>query len=233
MADFQRTLGTRDATPWVNDVGGVGTIPPRDTAMTIVDLAPGLYAMVCDMEDAHGTPHMMEGMVRALTVIDRRNTAVMPTADVVLELSDYAFTLPVPLSPGAHVIEVHNAGPQTHMALLWRLHQGKSAAEAVHWMNTPSDTGPAPVTLMGGTPDLAVGGKVQLLVSLEQGQYLLICLVDDTHDHKPHYAHGMVRQITVDAAGILGERDQPHVAGTRFETIPKPPPARPPRARAD
>jgi len=201
MADFQRTLGTPAAAPWVNDVGGIGTISPGDTAMNVVDLAPGLYAMLCDMEDAHGTPHMMEGMVRALTVSDRRNTAVMPTADVALELSDYSFTLPVPLSVGAHVIEVHNAGPQTHMVLLWRLHQGKSTADVVHWMETPSDTEPAPVTLMGGTPDLAAGRKVQLLVSLAPGQYVLICLVDDTHDHKPHYAHGMVRQIAVEAAG--------------------------------
>lgn len=36
------------------------------------------------------------------------NTAVMPTADVVLDLVDYAFLLSTPLSAGAHVVDVRN-----------------------------------------------------------------------------------------------------------------------------
>jgi hypothetical protein len=123
----------------------------------------------------------------------------MPTADVVLELSDYAFSLPTTLATGAHVIDVRNVGTQSHMALLWRLRRGKSAADVVRWMDTPTDTGPAPVTLMGGVPDLAVGRSARLLFSLTPGRYLLICLVDDVHDHKPHYAHGMIREISVTA----------------------------------
>lgn len=200
MADLQRTLGTPQETPWATSVGGVGTIEPGGSAMTTVDLAPGLYAMMCDMQDAHGTPHMMEGMLRALTVHPSRHRAVTPAADVVLKLSEYAFSLPTTLTAGAHVIDVRNEGTQSHMALLWRLRRGKSAADVVHWMDTPSDTGPAPVTLLGGVPDLAVGRSARLLFSLTPGRYLLICLVDDVHDHKPHYAHGMVREIVVAAA---------------------------------
>lgn len=200
IADFERTLGSPHATSWVTSVGGVGTIPPGGVAMTTIDFAPGLYAMVCDIEDAHGTPHMMEGMVRPLTVISRRNTAVMPAANVVIDLVDYSFVLSTPLKPGTQLVDVRNVGPQAHMALLWQLHPGKSVNDVLHWMNTPSDTGPPPVTLMGGTPDLDRGQRVQLPLRLKPGHYVLICLVDDVHDHKPHYAHGMVRELTVGAA---------------------------------
>jgi uncharacterized cupredoxin-like copper-binding protein len=197
MDEFRRTLAAPGVTPWLTSVGGVGTISPGVVAMTTIDFAPGLYALLCDIQDAHGTPHMMEGMLRGMTVLEKRNAAVMPAADVVLSLSDYAFTLPTPLTAGAHVVEVRNEGAQAHMALLWRLHRGKSPADVVHWIDTPSDTGPPPVTLVGGTPDLAVGRKAQLVLRLDQGNYVLICLVDDAHDHKPHYQHGMVREIAV------------------------------------
>lgn len=197
VAEFARTLRTGKKPSWTTSVGGVGTIAAGGVAMTTIDLAPGLYALVCDMQDAKGTPHMLEGMLRALTVVRHRNTALMPKSDVALTLTDYAFTLPATLESGDHVIAVHNAGSQPHMALLWRLHPGKSAADVVHWLEMPSDNGPPPVTLEGGVPDLDSSQSAQLRVSLRPGQYLLICLVDDIHDHKPHYLHGMVRQFVV------------------------------------
>jgi uncharacterized cupredoxin-like copper-binding protein len=202
MTDFKQTLKAPGRASWATSVGGVGTIQPGGTAMTTIDLAPGLYAMVCDMEDAKGTPHMMEGMLRSLTVTRTRNAATMPKADVALSLADYSFTLPTPLTAGAHVIEVRNAGSQAHMALLWRLHRDKSANDAIHWMITPTDTGPDPVTLMGGVPDLDVAEAAQLRVQLTPGSYLLICLVDDVPGHKPHYARGMVREFAVEASAV-------------------------------
>lgn len=199
FADFKRALGRPGKTAWVTEVGGVGTLEPGASASTTLDLAPGLYAMFCDMEDAEGTPHMVEGMVRALTVSRTRNTAVMPVADVRLSLTEYAFTLPAHLHAGPHVVEVRNAGMQTHMALLWRLHRGMTASDVVHWIDAPAnDVPPAPVTLVGGMPDLDPGQAAQIVARLDPGHYLLICLVDDIHGHTAHYAHGMLREVTVE-----------------------------------
>ena len=50
----QGVLGSR---PW--EVSA--PIQPGGTAMTTIDLAPGLYALVRDMEDAKGTPHIDGG----------------------------------------------------------------------------------------------------------------------------------------------------------------------------
>ncbi len=197
LADFKQTLGKPGTPHWITQVGGVGTIEPGGVATTTIDLAPGSYVLECDMEDAKGTPHMMEGMIRELVVTAGRNGATMPAADIQLDLSDYAFTLPTPLRAGAHVIEVRNVGSQPHMAMLWRLHAGKTVADVVKWMDAVGDPGPAPVTLLGGTPDMDPGLALQLPVKLAAGNYVLICLVDDVHDHKPHYSHGMVREIVV------------------------------------
>lgn len=195
-ADYTRASIAHEATPWAISVGGVGTIPPGGAAAVTIDLKPGRYVMLCDISDTDGTPHFAKGMVRPLTVVEGRPAAAMPIPDVVLDLTDYAFTLSKPLSAETHVVSVRNAGAQPHMALLWQLHQGKSAADVVRWMDT---TGPAvaPVTLMGGVPDLDPGQSVELVLDLVPGRYVLICLVDDIHDHKPHYAHGMVREVLV------------------------------------
>ncbi len=194
--DFVRALVAHEATPWAMSVGGVGTIPAGGTAAVTIDLKPGRYVLVCDMPDTDGTPHFAKGMARPLTVAEGASAAAMPIADVVLDLTDYAFTLSKPLSAGTRVVSVRNAGSQPHMALLWKLRLGRSAADVVRWMNT---TGPAvdPVTLMGGVPDLDRGQSAELLLDLAPGRYVFICLVDDIYDHKPHYAHGMVREVLI------------------------------------
>ena len=197
LAEYQGTLSSSTTPTWITDIGGVGTIEPGGVAMTTIDLAPGLYAMVCDMQDPHGTPHMMEGMFRQLRVVSQRNSAAMPTADAALGLTEYAFLLSKPLSAGPQTVEVRNVGSQSHLVLLWQLRPGRSAADVRHWMNTPSDTGPAPVTLMGGTPDLAPGQSVQLPLDLKPGHYVLICLVDDAHEHAAHYNLGMIQEVVV------------------------------------
>jgi len=194
--EFKHALAPSTMASWATSVGGVGTLDPGGEATTTIDLSPGLYAMLCDMEDPHGTQHMLEGMVHALRVLPKSNGTAMPAADDTIAMADYAFSLSSPLGPGDHVIEVKNLGPQPHMALLWRLHPGKSAADILRWMKQSTDSG-TPIALQGGTPDLAPGGKAELVVHLEAGHYVLICLVDDVHDHKPHFEHGMLSEIAV------------------------------------
>ncbi len=196
LADYRRVLSSKRTPSWVIPTGGVGTIAPGGTAMTTLDLEPGLYAMMCDMEDAHGTPHMREGMLRSLTVSPRRNRASMPTPDLSVDLTEFAFLGPDTLQPGRRVIRVRNVGSQAHMALVWRLAPGKSVSAVIHWLDTPSDRS-HPIALVGGVPDLAPGREAQLLLHLELGHYLLICLVEDPQDHKAHYDKGMVKEFTV------------------------------------
>jgi hypothetical protein len=199
LADYRRTLVSKRTPSWAIPAGGVGTISPGGAATTILNLEPGLYAMICDIEDAHGTPHWMKGMIRSLAVSPRRNGASMPTPDLTIDLTEFAFLGPDTPRPGLRAIRVRNAGSQAHMALVWRLAPGKSMREAIHWMNTPSDRSD-PVALVGGVPDLAPGREAQLSIHLEVGHYLLVCLVEDPQDHKAHYEKGMVKKFAVRSA---------------------------------
>ena len=199
LADYRRALTLKRMPSWAIPAGGVGTISPGGAATTILNLKPGLYAMICDMQDAHGTPHMMEGMIRSLAVSSRGNGALIPKPDLTIDLTEFAFLGPDTPQPGLRAIRVRNAGSQPHMALVWRLAPGKSARAVIHWMNTPSDRS-NPIALVGGVPDLAPGQEAQLSIQLQVGHYLLICLVDDPQDHKGHYQKGMVKEFTVRSA---------------------------------
>jgi hypothetical protein len=42
-----------------------------------------------------------------------------------------------------------------------------------------------------------VGTVGWFTITLAPGKYLLICYVPDAHDGKPHVAHGMVQEITI------------------------------------
>lgn len=196
LADYSRVLSWKVLPPWVIAVGGVGTIAPGGTATTTLVLEPGLYAMVCDMEDAQGTPHMRKGMLRSLTVLPRANGAVMPTPDVKIDLTEFAFMAPETLPAGLRLVEVRNAGSQPHMALVWRLVSSGSASAVIHWLDNPSDTS-HPVVLVGGVPDLAPGRGAQLQLPLQVGHYLMICLVGDTPGQTAHYHKGMIKEFTV------------------------------------
>jgi hypothetical protein len=184
-------------TPWITSLGGVGTVPPGDSAKSIIDLSPGLYAMWCDIAGRDSVPHFMKGMFHAFTVVGPPNRAAMPRADVTVELSEFKFGMPDTLAAGRHVIEVRNVGTQTHMALLWRLNPRVSLDSAMRWIADPAPRTDRPITIIGGVSDLSPGQRVHMLVDLAPGRYMLICLDEDVHDHKPHFMHGMVRRFAV------------------------------------
>lgn len=183
--------------PWVTSLGGVGTVAPGDSAMTTINLTPGRYAMWCDIETKDGTPHFKKGMFRAFTVVGPPNGAAMPRPDVTVGLTEYTFAMPDSIRSGPHVVAVRNNGMQNHMAMLWRLKPGVSVASVVQWIDDPAPRTDHPITMTGGVSDLSPGQRVQMVVDLKPGRYILICLDDDVHDHRPHFLHGMVRQFSV------------------------------------
>ncbi|MGH7669818.1 MAG: hypothetical protein ACRENQ_10035 [Gemmatimonadaceae bacterium] len=183
--------------PWITSLGGVGTVAPGDSAAKTIDLTPGHYAMWCDIETKDGIPHFKKRMFRAFTVVGPPNGAAMPHPDVTVDLTEYAFTMPASLSTGRHVVDVKNVGTQNHMALLWRLNVAVSADSVVRWIDDPAPRTDHPVMMMGGVSDLSPGQRVQMVVDLAPGTYILICLDDDVHDHRPHFRHGMVREFAV------------------------------------
>lgn len=199
MADVEQAMKTQGPMPsWAVDHGGVN--PPHPfggMASATQMLEPGNYALVCFVPSADGVPHFAKGMVRPLTVTASADAAApAPTADIVMTLSDYSFTTSKPITAGRHTIQIENAGTQSHELMLARLAPGKKAEDVPKWAEKPS--GPPPAEPIGGVPAIAKGTKAYITADFTPGDYAFVCFIPDAKDGKPHFEHGMVKQVHVE-----------------------------------
>jgi len=196
LADFT-ALPPGPAPVWAVFMGGPNaTLPKGGQSEDIVDLSPGNYAVICIIPDADGKLHTMKGMVKALTVTPSSQARAMPSSDVTLTLTNYAFSLSAPLTAGRHTIQVVNHGTQIHEAVLFRLEPGKTGEDVFNWVGGGFQGPPPGAPLGGGGPEAP--GKINTWpVDLTAGHYALICFLPDSKDAKPHAAHGMIYNFEV------------------------------------
>jgi len=176
-------------------IGGPNPAMPGGSAESTVNLKPGRYAMFCAIPSPDGKPHVMKGMIRELTVTAATTAVAEPVADVTLKLADYSFELSSPLTAGHHVIRVEDVGPQPHELVLVKLDSAKTVQQMLQW--TEKMQGPPPGAFLGGVSLLSMGEAAFITLDLTPGDYGLICFFPDAKDNKPHFMHGMVKQITV------------------------------------
>ena len=176
-------------------IGGPNPAVPQSAAEATVNLKPGNYAMFCVIPGADGKPHIMKGMVRGLTVTASETVVTEPVADVVIKLADFSFEMTPTLTAGHHTIKVEDAGPQPHELVLVKLEPGKTVEQMVQW--TEKMQGPPPGTFLGGVSPISVGEASYISLDLTPGEYGLLCFVSDPKDMKPHFMHGMMKQVTV------------------------------------
>jgi hypothetical protein len=194
--DYIKSVAAHDPLPaWATFLGGPNPPAPDESASATIDLPPGHYLLTCLVPASDGVPHIMKGMVRPLTVTGMYSAAPLPRADVTMTLVDYGFELSHPLAAGTQVIRVHNAAAQLHEVFLTRLAPGKSIGDLPIWVD--KRTGAPPALPLGGVAPIPPGMEANFTVDLAPGEYGLICFVPDVGDGKPHFAHGMMRQITV------------------------------------
>ena len=186
--------------PWLTFPPGPGVVVAGDNSNASSRLEPGNYFVVCFIPSPDGVPHVMKGMVRRLVVVPAPLTtsppAAEPQADVTVTLSDYGFKLSAPLTAGTHTIRVENTGPQLHELGIEQLGPNKTVADLQRWV-AGGQKGEPPARPVGGLTGPDVGRTGWLTITLARGQYVLSCYVPDSRDGKPHVAHGMVQEITV------------------------------------
>jgi uncharacterized cupredoxin-like copper-binding protein len=108
---------------------------------------------------------------------------------------DYNFKLSAPLRAGMRTFRVQNTGSQHHEVELVQLAPGVSAADFMKWIEKME--GPPPGKALGGVSGIESGMSAYFTADLSPGNYALICFLPDSKDGKPHFAHGMIQQITV------------------------------------
>jgi len=180
---------------WVKEVGGPNAPAPGTEANATLTLEPGNYAFICFV-DLGGVPHFTKGMVRPLRVVPATGPrAAKPKADITATLVDYNFKLSSPIRPGKHTIRVHNAGKQHHEIEVVQLAPGASLGDFMKWLENPQ--GPPPGKALGGIAGIEPGMSQYFSADFAPGNYAFICFIPDTKDGKPHFVHGMTRQIEV------------------------------------
>jgi uncharacterized cupredoxin-like copper-binding protein len=181
---------------WIVDVGGPNAVDPSGSADATVNLEPGQYAFLCFVDMPDKVMHFTKGMVRALKVTaGTAPPAPEPTSDVVINLTDYAFTIQGALTAGKHTFKIVNKGPQVHEIQLIRLAPGKTAKDLMAFMTKME--GPPPANALGGVAGFMPGMTAYTTADLTPGNYLLLCFVPDAKDGKAHFAHGMTKEFTV------------------------------------
>ena len=176
-------------------LGGPNPAAPSGAAEATVNLKPGRYAMYCMIPAPDGQPHLMKGMVRELVVTPAQTTVAEPTADDTLKLGDYSFEFSKPLSSGHHVLRVEDAGSQPHELVIVKLEPGKTVEQFVQW--TEKMQGPPPGSFLGGVSPISAGEVSFITLDLSPGEYGLMCFFPDAKDMKPHFMHGMMKQVNV------------------------------------
>jgi uncharacterized cupredoxin-like copper-binding protein len=195
-ADFMRVLQSGPRMPrWAVASGGPNAPAPGAQSTATLTLAPGRYLIVCLVPGADHVAHAFRGMLRTLTVVAESAgpRARFAGPDNVLTLHDDRFAIGRPPTAGAHRIAVRNAAAQPHEAQLFRLASTSALADLVAWVRA-DDGSPPPATPLGGAAALAPGRSLQIALTLERGDYALVCRWPDAVDGRPH---GMVARFAV------------------------------------
>jgi len=194
--DLRAALANPGPPPsWIKEIGGPNAVDPGLEGNATMRLEPGNYALICFV-DIGGPPHFTKGMLRGLRVVPSKGAVgPAPKADVTVDLVDYSFKLSSPIRAGNRTIKVHNTGKQTHEIELIQLAPGATVPQLMAWLGKME--GPPPGKALGGIAGMQTGMSEYFSADFVPGNYVLICFVPDAKDGKPHFAHGMVQQITV------------------------------------
>ncbi len=196
LTDFVAAMKTEHAPAWATFVGGPDAAVPGGRSQATIDLPAGRYLIVCMIPNAEGVPHMMMGMMKALTVTAASGPApAMPAADLTVDMKDYSYTFSKPPTAGTHTLMVKNTGTQWHELEPARLKPGKTLQDLMAWGQKLD--GPPPATLLGGVSPMSPGREGEMTVDFTPGQYVFLCFLPDAKDGQVHAAHGMVKAFDI------------------------------------
>jgi len=119
---------------------------------------------------------------------------------IIITAADYAFTAPDSIAAGLEMFHLANRGPSIHHLQIVELLEGKTVSDLMDALKNPGPP-PAWVRYVGGPNSIApvpTDTSVAWL-TLTAGNYALLCFVPDSVG-VPHFAHGMVRPLTVTAS---------------------------------
>ena len=178
---------------WLYDavLTGGPTVAAGGRGQAVVELTPGEWAVASEGDQEPALLTVTEGATPAV--------AAEPTADLSVELREYAFSIPEQVAPGPQVWELANVGQQPHVLFVVRSPGPISLDQVMTLLALPEDATPPPgmpnpeeFEDVGGLTIISPGRTAWLALDLAPGTYVAICFVPDEETHAPHAALGMV-----------------------------------------
>jgi uncharacterized cupredoxin-like copper-binding protein len=131
--------------------------------------------------------------------------------EVVITAADYHLDLPASIPGGLTRLTLNNEGPSTHHAMFLRVNEGATLTDLEAALTQP-DLGPVfAVSTSFGGPEVNPGRQATVIMDLQPGQYMVICLIPDAVG-MPHFLMGMQTPVEVTAA--TGASSTPVADGT-------------------
>jgi uncharacterized cupredoxin-like copper-binding protein len=120
------------------------------------------------------------------------------TPVVTVHASEFAYTGPKTIKSGVTLFRLINDGNELHHLIIVKLDKGKTMADFIAAMKKP---GPPPswTTFEGGPNPALPHATVDATLSLEPGDYVLLCTIPSPGERAPHAVKGMVGALTVSA----------------------------------
>jgi len=120
--------------------------------------------------------------------------ALPPT--VTVHAKEFSYAGPKSIKSGATIFRLVNEGKEIHHLIIVKLDKGKTMADFAASMK---NRGPPPawVTFEGGPNPALPGASAEAILSLDAGNYVMMCVVPSPGENAPHAAKGMVGPLTV------------------------------------
>ncbi len=191
---FLSAQGAPTGPPPFTAAGGSTVIAPGESFTVTQSLPAGSYAFFCFVPGPDGAPHFVKGMIAPITVTGNSTTSLPLPDGENATATEFKYELPA-LKAGTTALRVRNAGQQDHEFQIARVSDGKTAEDALAWLQTHQ--GPPPLSFAGGSVVGPNGGSNEFKLNLRKGTYVFFCQIPDPSDGKSHYAKGMFQGVTI------------------------------------
>jgi hypothetical protein len=183
---------------WVSEGGGIGTVAPGQTGTASFRLSAGTHFAWDDETDENDTNNATKGAISEITVT-AGNGGSLPDADGTVTAKEYEFTTNG-LKAGTSKVMFDNTGKEFHHFIAAPLQPGKTIEDVKTFFATEGEpTGEPPINFDKGVGVAVVGpGNAEVsTVTLEPGNYAMVCFLNDRAGGAPHFTMGMTQQFSV------------------------------------
>lgn len=166
----------------------------------LISLLAGAMLLACTTTPATPTtgnsPSASTIQPTATTAVANPSNNATALTELKIDSADFSFSGPESIPAGWVKVTLTNSGKEPHHAQLLRLNDGVTVDEFQAAMKEGEDKVFQKATLQGGPSMIVPGGKSEVVLNLQAGQYFLLCFLP-SHDGMPHVAKGMVKPFSV------------------------------------